>query len=288
MDAATRDVLIDLTRMDILAVSLGLIVFYLLRLISPLDRWSGRGNVYAEPFGWQELLIVVGLFGLVFFRLQAGDQPSESSAPTTEPAEGTQFSSLALLVNCIFMLGLAGVFLTYLQNFRGINVAELFGLERLHPTIIFAWSIGILLPTLLVVLYGTLLFNNAVLLPLWGDVDSQPVVNAFNESSSFTQRLMFLISAVIVAPLCEELLFRGLIYGTLKRYGERIYAALASSILFAVIHFHVPSLTPLFLLSIGFCIAYEITGCLWVPIVMHALFNAINLFRMWNAEGMPL
>jgi membrane protease YdiL (CAAX protease family) len=42
-------------------------------------------------------------------------------------------------------------------------------------------------------------------------------------------------------------------------------------------HQHVGSLVPLFVLALSFTLAYEATGCLLVPIFMHALFNALNI-----------
>jgi len=125
------------------------------------------------------------------------------------------------------------------------------------------------------------LFNHYILVPAIGEIDEQRAVQTFAENKDLTLRLLLALSAVIIAPICEELLFRGLIYGTLKRFGERIFAALASSLLFALIHGHVPSILPLTILALGFCIAYERTGCLWVPIAMHAMFNGFNLVMMW-------
>jgi len=54
-------------------------------------------------------------------------------------------------------------------------------------------------------------------------------------------------------------------------------AVILSSALFALIHFHVPSFFPLFVLATGLALAYIYTSSLWVPIMMHALFNGINL-----------
>ena len=46
---------------------------------------------------------------------------------------------------------------------------------------------------------------------------------------------------------------------------------------FALIHFHVPALVPLFVLAASFAVAYIVTESLWVPFVMHALFNGMNI-----------
>jgi membrane protease YdiL (CAAX protease family) len=49
------------------------------------------------------------------------------------------------------------------------------------------------------------------------------------------------------------------------------------SLLFAAIHFHLPSLIPLLIIASGFSLAYLYTKSLWVPIIMHGLFNGVNL-----------
>ncbi len=95
------------------------------------------------------------------------------------------------------------------------------------------------------------------------------------------------IQAVITAPIIEELFFRGIIQTTLiqNRYiGKRWPAILITSILFTAIHYNSVydantgefawhTFPVLFVLSIGFGWAYEKTGFLYVPILMHALFN---------------
>ena len=59
-------------------------------------------------------------------------------------------------------------------------------------------------------------------------------------------------------------------------------AAIVTSMLFALVHGNVPGTLPLFALALMLTIAYELTGCLWVPIAIHALFNAIQTALMLN------
>jgi membrane protease YdiL (CAAX protease family) len=79
--------------------------------------------------------------------------------------------------------------------------------------------------------------------------------------------------AVVVAPVTEELIFRGYLYGVIKKYGGRLAGMLTSAVLFAAMHNNVPAILPLVVLAIGFTLAYELTGSLWTSITMHALFN---------------
>ena len=91
-----------------------------------------------------------------------------------------------------------------------------------------------------------------------------------------------IISAVILAPLLEELVFRGLFQTSLVRVfrGMRWPALLIASAVFAVIHWSVVpwhGILPLFALGLVFGYIYERTGSLLTPIIAHAVFNALNV-----------
>ena len=61
----------------------------------------------------------------------------------------------------------------------------------------------------------------------------------------------------------------------------------ASGLLFAAVHAHLPSFAPLFVLGICFAIAYEWSGSLLVSMTMHALFNALALTALAFPEVIP-
>src|ERR1700736_1169828 len=92
---------------------------------------------------------------------------------------------------------------------------------------------------------------------------------------------------VAVAPGVEEFLFRFFIYGVLKRYFGRLLGVIFSALLFAAVHAHLPSFAPLFVLGSCFAIAYEWSGSILVPMMMHALFNAITLTALAFPELFP-
>jgi membrane protease YdiL (CAAX protease family) len=90
--------------------------------------------------------------------------------------------------------------------------------------------------------------------------------------------------AIVIAPLAEEFFFRGFLYGVLKRYAGGLPALVFTAVAFALIHLHVPSLLPLFLLACVLTLAYELSGSLLVPMAMHSLFNAITLVGVFFAS----
>jgi hypothetical protein len=82
--------------------------------------------------------------------------------------------------------------------------------------------------------------------------------------------------AIVAAPIFEEFIFRGLIFGGLRRSFGFIPAALASAAIFAIVH-PPPSVIPVFLMGLAAAFAYEQTRMLAAPMTVHALYNAAVL-----------
>lgn len=108
-------------------------------------------------------------------------------------------------------------------------------------------------------------------LPL--DVRPQEMVLTIGNLDDFLPLLLLILLAVLVAPITEEIVFRGLIYRYLKRCLPTVIAMALSSLLFALIHANLLSFLPLFLLGMLLCRAYERSDNIWVVIVFHACFN---------------
>jgi membrane protease YdiL (CAAX protease family) len=86
---------------------------------------------------------------------------------------------------------------------------------------------------------------------------------------------------VLATPIIEEVMYRGLLQRTIVSVGiQRWPAIIITSVLFALMHIDAAqphAVIALFVLSLVFGWAYERTGRLLAPIVMHGLFNAGNL-----------
>ena len=79
--------------------------------------------------------------------------------------------------------------------------------------------------------------------------------------------------ALIAAPIFEEFIFRGLIYGGLRRSFGQWPAALTSAALFACLHPPI-SIAPVFVLGVATAFAYERSRGLLAPMLTHATYNA--------------
>jgi membrane protease YdiL (CAAX protease family) len=84
------------------------------------------------------------------------------------------------------------------------------------------------------------------------------------------------ILAALVAPIAEEVLFRGFLFGALRRRLGFAAAALGSALLFALVHPAVDRL-PIAILAVGLAFAYEKTGSLAAPIACHVANNAMGV-----------
>jgi membrane protease YdiL (CAAX protease family) len=87
----------------------------------------------------------------------------------------------------------------------------------------------------------------------------------------------FVFFAVVLAPVAEEFIFRGMLFPLARQLAGPKIAWIGVSLLFAVIHFDAAIFLPLFILALVFTWLYEKTGCLAAPVLAHSLFNAANL-----------
>jgi membrane protease YdiL (CAAX protease family) len=85
------------------------------------------------------------------------------------------------------------------------------------------------------------------------------------------------VFTVVIAPVAEEFIFRGLLFPMVRQLGYRRLAWFGVSFLFALIHFDLAIFVPLFVLALTLTWLYEKTDNLLAPIAAHGLFNAANL-----------
>lgn len=88
---------------------------------------------------------------------------------------------------------------------------------------------------------------------------------------------VLLVALVVVAPVSEELFFRGVVYNAWERERGATVATLGSAALFALIHGSVYSLAPIFALGVALALLYRATRSLPATMALHAGFNAISV-----------
>ena len=106
----------------------------------------------------------------------------------------------------------------------------------------------------------------------------QTSVQMLQGSAPLHLRILIGVIAVLIAPLAEEMVFRGILYPTLKRYGLRRWALWGTAILFGAAHANWMTLLPLTVFGVVLALLYESTNNLLTPIVAHSFFNLVNFF----------
>ena len=177
-----------------------------------------------------------------------------------------------LILNAIFSFLLITCLFSFLI-LRSLNPLTLFGLNAA------GWrrSLPAFLPALLIALPAIFFIHALSFRLLGGEASPQPLLQFMSDSPELSNRLLLAFTALIVAPVAEEVIFRGYIYGTARKYAGRWWALALSAVIFAVIHAHLPSLGGLLVLAVALTLVYEFTASLWAPILMHALFNSLTI-----------
>ena len=176
-----------------------------------------------------------------------------------------------LLASACFVL-LGG--LTFVRGLKGLGL----GVRRIHRDL--AWAVAILFtirPVVLATIAATTQIGREIQGPEY-QMDQHLELELLVNHSHWPLTLSIIGVAVIVAPLVEELLFRGILQSLVRSYVNRPWLSIFFCAgLFAAVHANPEHWPALFVLGVGLGYAYEKSGSLWQAIFMHALFNGTTV-----------
>lgn len=103
--------------------------------------------------------------------------------------------------------------------------------------------------------------------------------------TQFSAILVYVLYVVLISPLVEEVVFRGIILNSMRRFGDS-FALLVSALLFALFHGNLIQAPNAFLM--GLVIGYFVlcTGSLWTGVLIHMVNNALVL--LWNSLSLVI
>lgn len=107
--------------------------------------------------------------------------------------------------------------------------------------------------------------------------EEHPLVPVITGAPVWPTKVVLIVAACAIVPALEETLFRGILYGALRKDWPFAPAAIASGLVFAVAHLSAPPLLPYLLLGVLFAYLYERYGSLLAPWAAHGAFNGFNL-----------
>ena len=110
-------------------------------------------------------------------------------------------------------------------------------------------------------------------------VEVSSVFSGIRNAPNDARLYLLLVPMFTIAPIAEELLFRGLLYNALRRHMIPIIAIVLQALLFVLVHYRMPETNVIYLLIVfvyGIVLAgvYEWRKTIWSPIAMHVLINS--------------
>ena len=107
----------------------------------------------------------------------------------------------------------------------------------------------------------------------------------FSKTMNQSGLLVAFITLVILAPVAEEALFRGYLYGKMRKSANVVVAIVLTSIAFAVVHGQINVGIDVFALSVILCLLRELTGSIWAGILLHMIKNALAFYFLFIFAG---
>lgn len=177
--------------------------------------------------------------------------------------------------------GAVVVLVTRFLREHEVNWRTAFGLRHYWPQAVVAGLLGtcLLLPVAVLLERGAIELVTRV--HVAGPPEEQQVVQVLRVAVSWLDRTVLGVITIVLAPVAEELLFRGILYPWGKRIGFPRLSFWGTSMAFALMHMNLVTLLPLFLLAVVWTWLYERTDNLLAPIAAHSLFNALNFTLLY-------
>ncbi len=123
--------------------------------------------------------------------------------------------------------------------------------------------------------------------------DPQTLPDQLGIEGSTVNLVLVVIIITVLAPISEELLFRGYIFRALRNWRGFAPAAILTGLIFGAVHIGSSPIgyaLPLAAFGFGLCLLYQWTGSLYPCIALHAANNAfaLGIDRGWGAEILPV
>lgn len=218
-------------------------------------------------WSWPELILVylgIVLSGLLFGFISE-EIVSLILALGLPPTEMTFYSTAYIFqfTATVFMVLLLSVF---------VNNAKLSDLGLRNTSWSNYWRYGILGGLLLMLLVLLLGLPINYLKP---DISPQAFEEMLRSISGVSEFIILLLMGAVLAPISEELFYRGMIYPVARDYLGPLWGAIAAGLIFGLAHWDLWRSIPLAVGGAVLCYFYEKTGSIFVTMLAHGVWNAV-------------
>ena len=233
----------------------------------PLQDTAGRSGLdmaYLRA-DWLGLALITCVYALL--TLHGVMARSGADKPVVWRVDG-------LIFGMGFHLMMAGVALALVAG--RMRMADWLGLRWSGWKILF-WLVPLCLGFIWSLLFAMQNLGYLRWLETLGVETMQDSVRLLRETSDPTLLFLMVLMAVVVAPVCEDLVFRGYLYPAARHFAGPLAGALASGLVFGAAHGALAPLPALFVFGCVLAWCYEKTRSLWAPVVVHVCFNAATV-----------
>jgi len=256
-------------------IGFGLLLFLVVQWFIKKDQAilaTNQNTAWETPWNWEITwqVLVVGFFFLGQILLPliiAGFGLSPTGL-------GIQGKALYVLVTYILMT-VGGLTVLYFSLRNYVPLPK--DWFRLKGNNWLAWGIGgyvVAIPLVLIV--------SIINQQIWqGQGGSNPLLFLALQAQDKVALLIFFTTAAILAPVFEEIMFRGFLLPSLTRYFPVWGAIVLSSLLFSVAHLSLSEVLPLTILGLVLGVVYTRSRNLLAPIIVHSLWNTGTLLSLY-------
>ena len=110
---------------------------------------------------------------------------------------------------------------------------------------------------------------------------SNPLLEIVLNNNNYLSFFLLFVTTTILAPLFEEIIFRGILLPTLSKDFGIISGIIVSAFIFALAHLSLGEMPPLFVLGIGLGITRIASGSLFSSVIMHSLWNGLTFLNLF-------
>ena len=241
-------------------------------------------GVPAWPIGWVDFGIFACAMVITVFVVQNVAAVLFLSAPIEGEAPQELTPRLAVIAVLLLQLPMLAVFYAARRFYPGHYASQLNNAE-LKIGVAFGQAVPLFLMCLPLIWIASLIWTHLLTaLEAAGAIDAfepQALITLFQDGGDPIAISLLVALAILLAPIVEEIVFRGCVYRFLKSQTTLLPAQILSGCVFSFMHWNLMSFVPLVIVGVFLARVYEKSGNLIVAIWFHAFFNAFSLLMLF-------
>lgn len=234
---------------------------------SSSKSYQSRVLIVASLFAWVVAGFVMAQYAIVLLSRAILDVFGYTGMISANPLLQLAVSAIVYVFALVVIVGVPKVLL----ETKKISLRKELGIDKKPDLLTLAYG-----PLGYIAYFFVTIFFGLLIQLLWRDFPIDEIQQVgFDGLSSTVEYVMAFVALVVIAPVAEELLFRGYFYGKVRSISRFWLSAVVTSILFGLVHWQWNVGVDVFALSLVLCALREYTGTIWAGVVVHMAKNAV-------------